>query len=55
MDTGHDARAGFGHQDGGELVRTTFGHPDARIARERVREAYRQAPAAPVPLVAAAR
>jgi integrase len=43
----------FGHQDGGELVRKNYGHPDAKIARERVREAFRQAPAAPVPLAAA--
>ena len=40
----------FGYQDGGELVRKNYGHPDARIARERVREAFRQAPPAPVPL-----
>ena len=42
----------FGHQDGGEIVRKLYGHPDAAIARERVREAFRQAPAAPVPLAA---
>jgi len=40
----------FGHQDGGELLRKLYGHPDAARARERVREAFRQAPAAPVPL-----
>ena len=34
----------FGHQDGGELVRKLYGHPDAALARERVREAFRQAP-----------
>jgi integrase len=45
----------FGHRDGGKLVRTTYGHPDAAIARERVREAFRQAPTAPVPLLAEAR
>jgi hypothetical protein len=45
----------FGHQDGGELVRKLYGHPDAALARERVREAFRQAPAAPIPLVAAGR
>ena len=45
----------FGHRDGGQLVRTTYGHPDAAIARERVREAFRQAPTAPIPLVAAGR
>jgi len=43
----------FGHQDGGELVRKLYGHPDAALARERVREAFRQAPHAPVPLVLA--
>ena len=43
----------FGHRDGGKLVRTTYGHPDAAIARERVREAFRQAPTAPVPLAPA--
>ena len=42
----------FGHQDGGELVRKLYGHPDAELARERVREAFRQAPPAPVPLTA---
>jgi hypothetical protein len=45
----------FGHQDGGELVRKLYGHPDAALARERVREAFKQAPAAPVPLLAEAR
>lgn len=44
----------FGHRDGGELVRKLYRHPDATIARECVREAFRQAPPAPVPLVAAA-
>ena len=39
---------------GVELVRSTYGHPDAVLARKRVREAFRQAPAAPVPLRAAA-
>jgi hypothetical protein len=36
----------------GELVRKLYGHPDAARARERVREAFRQAPRAPVPLLA---
>src|SRR5512132_3184406 len=40
----------FGHQDGGELVRKLYGHPDAVLARERIREAYRQVPTAPVPI-----
>jgi hypothetical protein len=43
----------LGHQDGGELVRTRYGHPDAALARQRVREAFKSAPAAPAPLVAA--
>jgi hypothetical protein len=33
----------LGHQDSGELARL---HQDARLARERVREAFRQAPPA---------
>jgi hypothetical protein len=45
----------FGHRDGGELARKTYGHPDATIGRERVREAFRQAPTAAIPLVAAGR
>ena len=45
----------FGHRDGGELVRKLYGHADARLARERVRNAFRQAPTAPAPLVAAGR
>jgi integrase len=40
----------FGHQDGGELVRKLYGHPDALLARERIRNAYLNAPAAPLPL-----
>ena len=45
----------LGHRDGGKLVRTTYGHPDAAIARERVRDAFRSAPAPPIPLAATAR
>ncbi|MGH3337849.1 MAG: hypothetical protein ACRDPL_03320, partial [Propionibacteriaceae bacterium] len=45
----------FGHRDGGELVRKLYGHADARPARERVRNAFRQAATAPAPLVAAGR
>jgi hypothetical protein len=45
----------FGHQDRGELVRKVYGHADAKIARHRIREAFRQAPPAPVPLVVEAR
>jgi hypothetical protein len=43
----------MGHRDGGDLVRKLYGHPDAALARERVREAFRQAPPTPVPLTAA--
>jgi integrase len=42
----------FGHQDGGELVRKLYGHADARLARDRVRAAFKTAPPAPVPLAA---
>jgi integrase len=41
----------LGHRDGGELVRTTYGHPDAAIARDKVREAYRSRPTVPTPLL----
>jgi integrase len=44
----------LGHRDGGELVRKRYGHPDAAIARERVRGAFAQAPVAPIPLAATA-
>lgn len=40
----------LGHQDGGELVRRLYGHFDQAGARRRVRDAFAQAPAAPVPL-----
>ena len=40
----------LGHRDGGELVRTNYGHPDAVIARERIRQAFAQAPPSPEPL-----
>jgi hypothetical protein len=45
----------FGHQDGGELVRKLYGHPDAAIAREQVRDAFMRAPAPPVPIAASGR
>jgi len=48
-----DIALDFGHQDGGELVRKLYGHADAKLARDRVREPFRQAPPAPVPLVVA--
>lgn len=38
----------FVHRDGGELVRKNYGHPDAALSRERVREAFKSAPAPPV-------
>jgi integrase len=31
----------LGHTDGGRLVRELYGHPDAALARERVRKAFR--------------
>jgi hypothetical protein len=31
----------LGHTDGGQLVRELYGHPDAAIARDRVRKAFR--------------
>jgi integrase len=40
----------FGHRDGGELVRKLYGHADAALARERVREAFREAPKMPTPM-----
>jgi integrase len=40
----------LGHRDGGKLVRTTYGHADEQLAAERVRQAYRKAPPAPIPL-----
>jgi integrase len=48
-----DVAEQFGHRDGGKLVRTLYGHPDARLARERVREAFKTAPPLPIPLVIA--
>lgn len=40
----------LGHQDGGELVRKTYGHPDEELARRRIRDANRTRPADPIPL-----
>jgi integrase len=31
----------LGHKDGGRLITSTYGHPDADVARERIREAFR--------------
>jgi integrase len=40
----------LGHTDGGRLVRELYGHPDAAMARERTREAFRSvAPVAALP------
>jgi hypothetical protein len=41
----------FGHRDDGKLIRVNYGHPDEQIGRERIRQAFKQRPAAPVPLV----
>jgi hypothetical protein len=30
----------LGHDDGGQLVRELYGHPDAALARERTRQAF---------------
>jgi integrase len=40
----------LGHRDGGALVRKVYGHSDHALALDRVRDAYRSAPEAPVPL-----
>jgi hypothetical protein len=40
----------FGHQDGGRLVRELYGHSDQAKARDRIRKAFADAPAAPVPI-----
>ena len=42
----------LGHTDGGRLVRELYGHPDAALARERTRRAFRDV--APVVAVRAA-
>lgn len=43
----------LGHTDGGRLVRELYGHPDAAIARKRMREAFRDvAQVTPFPKVA---
>jgi integrase len=40
----------FGHQDGGELVRTLYGQADEDIARERILAAFENAPGLPTPI-----
>jgi hypothetical protein len=37
----HQIALQLGHEDGGRLVREPYGHPDAAIGRERLREAVR--------------
>jgi hypothetical protein len=41
----HVVAAQLRHSDGGTLVRELYGHPDAAIARERIRAAFREVPA----------
>ncbi len=41
----HVVAAQLRHTDGGTLVRELYGHPDAAIARDRIRAAFRSAPA----------
>ena len=41
----HVVAAQLRHDDGGTLVRELYGHPDAAIARERIRAAFREVPA----------
>jgi integrase len=48
-----DAADQLGHRDGGKLVRELYGHLGGAPARQRIREAFEQAPPLPVPLVAA--
>ena len=48
--TPEDIADRFGHQDGGELVRRTYGHFDSDLSRARVRKAFAAAPDAPIPL-----
>jgi integrase len=38
----HVLAAQLGHRDGGKLIVDTYGHPDAAIARRRIRDAYAQ-------------
>jgi integrase len=44
----HVVAAQLRHDDGGTLVRELYGHPDAAMARERIRAAFRST----VPVVA---
>lgn len=38
----HVVAAQLRHDDGGTLVRELYGHPDAALARERIRAAFRE-------------
>jgi integrase len=38
----HVIASHLGHDDGGQLVRANYGHPDAAIARKRTRDAFRE-------------
>jgi integrase len=52
----HVVAAQLRHSDGGTLVRELYGHPDAAMARERIRAAFRSVPsvvALPAPMRAA--
>ena len=46
----HDVAQQLRHDDGGTLVRELYGHPDAAIARERIRAAFRDEGASVVAL-----
>jgi integrase len=48
--TPEDIADHLGHRDGGELVRTLYGHFDSKRSRARVREAFAELPPAPTPL-----
>ena len=51
----HQIALQLGHQDDGRLVRELYGHPDAAIARQRLREAVRSmSPVAALAVVAQA-
>jgi integrase len=36
-----DTAVQFGHKDGGLLIQTLYGHPEEKLARERIKQAYR--------------
>jgi integrase len=39
----HVIARNLGHTDGGRLVSELYGHPDAAISRDRIRDAFREA------------